>query len=111
MTLDTFENPYPNRRYEIEIYGEEFSAICPITKQPDFAKIKIRYIPDEQCVELKSLKMYLQSYRNQLVFHEAVVNKIADDLLASCDPWFLEIVGEFNIRGGLRPIVKVQHKK
>ena len=109
MSIETFENPYPNRKYEISWCYEEFTAICPLTRQPDYAKIMIRYIPTAKCLELKSFKIYLQSYRDKHIFNEEIINKIADDVIGVCEPFFLEIVGKFNIREGIRPIVKVRH--
>jgi 7-cyano-7-deazaguanine reductase len=110
-TLDTFPNPNPQRDYEISFEAPEFTCLCPMTGQPDFATIRIRYVPDAKCVELKSLKLYLWSYRDEGAFHEAVTNRIADDLLGALDPRFLEVEGDFYIRGGIRTRVKVEHRK
>ena len=107
--LETFPNPRPERPYLIEFDCPEFTCVCPKTGQPDFAQIKIRYAPDEQCVELKSLKIYLWSYRDVGAFHEAVTNKIADDLLSLTKPRFLEVKGIFNVRGGIYTNVTVRH--
>ena len=99
--LEIFDNPNPDRAYLIEMECPEFTCLCPNTGQPDFATIHIRYIPGERCIELKSLKLYLWSYRDEGAFHEAVVNKILDDLAAACDPRFMEVVGDFWVRGGI----------
>ena len=107
--LETFPNPNPERDYEISFEAPEFTCLCPMTGQPDFATIRIRYIPDETCVELKSLKLYLWSFRDEGTFHEAVTNRIANDIIAAIDPRFLEVEGDFYIRGGIKTKVKVQH--
>ncbi len=109
--LQTFPNPNRQRDYEIHFEAPEFTCLCPMTGQPDFATIRIRYIPDERCVELKSLKLYLWSFRDEGTFHEAVTNRIADDLIAALDPRFLEVEGDFYVRGGIKTKVKVEHRK
>jgi 7-cyano-7-deazaguanine reductase len=109
--LQTFPNPAPERDYGIDFEAPEFTCVCPMTGQPDFATIRIRYVPDERCVELKSLKLYLWSYRDEGAFHEAVTNRIADDLIAALDPRFLEVEGDFYVRGGIKTKVKVEHRK
>jgi 7-cyano-7-deazaguanine reductase len=109
--LETFSNPAPERDYEIHFEAPEFTCLCPMTGQPDFATIRIRYIPDERCVELKSLKLYLWSFRDEGTFHEAVTNRIADDLIAALDPRFIEVEGDFYVRGGIKTKVKVEHRK
>ncbi|HEX7420063.1 MAG TPA: preQ(1) synthase [Thermoanaerobaculia bacterium] len=109
--LETFPNSNPERDYEISFEAPEFTCLCPMTGQPDFATIRIRYIPDELCVELKSLKLYLWSFRDEGTFHEAVTNRIANDLIAALDPRFLEVEGDFYIRGGIKTKVMVQHHK
>ncbi len=109
--LDTFPNPNPERDYEIAFEAPEFTCLCPLTGQPDFATIRIRYVPDQTCVELKSLKLYLWSYRDQGAFHEAVTNRIANDLISAIDPRFMEVEGDFNVRGGISTKVKVTHDK
>jgi 7-cyano-7-deazaguanine reductase len=109
--LATFQNPNPERDYEIAFEAPEFTCLCPMTAQPDFATIRIRYVPDQKCVELKSLKLYLWSYRDQGTFHEAVTNKIANDLVAALDPRFLYVEGDFYVRGGIKTVVKVEHRK
>lgn len=99
--IETFSNQYAGREYEIEIVCPEFTSVCPKTGQPDFGEIRIVYVPRDQCIELKSLKIYLQSYRNQGIFYEHVVNKILDDLVASCQPRHCRVVGSFRPRGGI----------
>jgi len=109
--LATFPNPNPERDYEIAFEAPEFTCLCPMTAQPDFATIRIRYVPDRKCVELKSLKLYLWSYRNEGAFHEAVTNRIADDLIAALHPRSLTVEGDFYVRGGIKTVVKVEHRK
>ena len=105
--LETFLNPNPERDYEISFEAPEFTCLCPMTAQPDFATIRIRYVPDEKCVELKSLKLYLWSYRDEGTFHEAVTNRIADDLIAALQPRRLSVEGDFYVRGGIKTVVRV----
>jgi 7-cyano-7-deazaguanine reductase len=107
--LESFPNPAPERDYEIEFECPEFTCLCPKTGQPDFATIRIRYVPDETCVELKSLKLYLWSYRDEGHFHEAVTNRILDDLVAKIAPRSMEIEGDFMVRGGIHTVVRVSH--
>ncbi|GAB4157069.1 MAG: hypothetical protein Fur0037_25220 [Planctomycetota bacterium] len=109
--LDSFENPEPGRDYEIRIECPEFTCVCPRTGQPDFATIRIRYIPDRRCVELKSLKLYFWSYRQHGAFHEAVTNRICDDLVSLLDPRFLRVEAEFRVRGGICTTVVCEHGK
>jgi len=109
--LSTFPNPNPERDYEIAFEAPEFTCLCPMTSQPDFATIRIRYVPDQKCVELKSLKLYLWSYRDEGTFHEAVTNKIANDLIAALAPRYLYVEGDFFVRGGIKTVVKVEHRK
>jgi len=109
--LETFANPAPSRDYIIETETAEFTCLCPKTGQPDFADISIRYIPEKLCVELKSLKLYLWSFRNEGAFHEAVVNKILDDLIEAIKPRFMEVTGDFKIRGGICTRVKASSGK
>ena len=109
--FDTFPNPKPDRGYEIAFECPEFTCLCPMTGQPDFGTIRIRYVPNELCVELKSLKLYLWSYRNEGTFHEAVTNKILDDFVSAVRPRWVEIVGDFNVRGGIHTVVTVTHGK
>jgi 7-cyano-7-deazaguanine reductase len=107
--LETFPNPNPARPYEIAMECPEFTCLCPMTGQPDFATIRLRYVPAQRCVELKSLKLYLWSYRNEGAFHEAVTNKICDDLVAALDPRWIEVTGDFTVRGGIHTAVIVRH--
>jgi 7-cyano-7-deazaguanine reductase len=109
--LETFLNPNPKRDYEIQFECPEFTCLCPKTGQPDFATIRINYIPNKLCVELKSLKLYLWSYRNEGAFHEAVTNKILDDLVQVLKPRMMKVVGDFYVRGGIHTIVTATHKK
>ena len=110
-SLDTFPNPNPERDYEIRFECPEFTCLCPKTGQPDFATIRIRYIPDRLCVELKSLKLYLWSYRNEGAFHEAVTNAILNDLVSTIQPRWAEIEGDFFVRGGIHTVVTARHAK
>lgn len=103
--LELFPNPKIDRDYEIQMECPEFTCLCPRTGQPDFATVYVRYVPDELCIELKSLKLYLWSYRNEGAFHEAVINKILDDLSGACKPRFMEVTGNFLVRGGIHTIV------
>ncbi len=103
--LEVFPNPETGRNYTITMECPEFTCLCPRTGQPDFATIHIRYTPDELCIELKSLKLYLWSYRNEGSFHEALVNKILDDLSDACKPRFMEVIGDFYVRGGIHTTV------
>jgi 7-cyano-7-deazaguanine reductase len=107
--LDTFANPAPGRDYDISFDCPEFTCLCPLTGQPDFAHFHISYVPDRTCLELKSLKLYLWSYRDQGAFHEAVTNRICDDLVAACAPRMLEVVGEWFVRGGISTTVRATY--
>lgn len=109
--LEAFDNPYVNRDYQIHMEIPEFTCLCPKTGQPDFAKLILDYIPDKKCVELKSLKLYIWSYRDQGVFHEAVTNKIMDDLVALLKPRYLRLTSRFYVRGGIFTNVSVEHRK
>ncbi|MEO8392173.1 MAG: preQ(1) synthase [Chloroflexota bacterium] len=109
--LETFPNLNPERRYTVQLVCPEFTCVCPMTGQPDFATITIRYIPDQKIVESKSLKLYLWSYRNEGVFHEHVTNQILDDLVTALDPHFCEVIGAFGERGGIALTVEAQHTK
>ena len=104
-SLVTFDNPARGRDYEIVHVAPEFTSVCPITGQPDFGTITVRYVPDRACVELKSLKLYLFGFRDQCVFYEAVVNRILDDLVAACAPRSMEVRGDFRVRGGISSTV------
>ena len=103
--LETFPNPRPERDYLIQFDCPEFTCLCPLTGQPDFARIRIEYVPDQLCVELKSLKLYLWSYRDEGAFHEAVTNRILDDLCAATKPRRMKITGDFAVRGGITTTV------
>ena len=107
--LETFENPNPERDYEIEFDCPEFTCLCPLTGQPDFARFRIIYVPNQKCVELKSLKLYLWSYRNEGAFHEKVTNQVLTDLVAAVAPRWIEVKGEWFIRGGITTNVTVSH--
>ncbi|MFA5159018.1 MAG: preQ(1) synthase [Candidatus Omnitrophota bacterium] len=109
--LEIFKNPYSRRDYTIEIDCPEFTCLCPKTGQPDFATIRISYVPDEFCVELKSLKLYFWSYRNEGAFHEAVTNKILDDLVKAVRPRHMSIEADFFVRGGIHTIVSANYSK
>jgi 7-cyano-7-deazaguanine reductase len=110
-TLETFDNPRKDRDYKIQIECPEFTCLCPVTGQPDFATIRISYVPDLLCVELKSLKLYFWSYRDQGTFHEAVTNQILEDLLEALAPRQITVIGDFMVRGGLHTVVEVSHQK
>jgi len=109
LQIETFPNPFPKRDTNIEMECPEFTCLCPKTGQPDFATLNISYIPDKLCLELKSLKIYLVSYRNEGGFHEKVTNTILDDLIAACKPRMLKIVADFNVRGGIYTTVTVEY--
>ncbi len=108
--IETFDNPTPGRNYTIRIRTPEFTCLCPKTGQPDFATINIDYVPNLRCVELKSLKLYIWSYRDEGAFHEAVTNRILDDLVHACEPHFMRITAEFNVRGGVYTTVVAEHR-
>ncbi len=109
-SLELFDNPNPDRDYTIRVRIPEFTCLCPKTGQPDFATLYLDYVPDRRCIELKSLKIYIWSYRDQGAFHEAVTNKILDDLAAACAPRYMRITAEFNVRGGLYTNVVAEHR-
>ncbi len=109
--IETFANPQPGRSYTIRIEAPEFTCLCPKTGQPDFATFLIEYVPDAVCVELKSLKLYFWSYRDEGAFHEAVTNQVLDDLVAATLPNFMRIIAKFNVRGGLYTTVVVEYRK
>ncbi len=110
-TLETFPNPTPERDYTIHFSIPEFTCLCPKTGQPDFATLEIDYIPDALCVELKSLKLYIWSYRDKGAFHEAVTNRILADLSSATAPRFMRITAKFNVRGGIYTTIVAEHKK
>jgi 7-cyano-7-deazaguanine reductase len=103
--LATFPNPHPARAYDIDIVCPEFTSLCPITGQPDFGTIRISYQPGPRCLELKSLKLYIWSYRDEGAFYEDVVNRVLNDLVAACEPRAMTVCGEFNVRGGMSTTV------
>lgn len=123
--LETFPNPYPGRDYEIFLESPEFTSLCPVGGiesdaaelealrggAPDFATIRVTYVPDERCLELKSYKLYLWSFRNEGTFYERAVNRILDDLVEACAPRYMEVVGDFSVRGGIKSIVTASHGK
>jgi 7-cyano-7-deazaguanine reductase len=109
--LEIFKNPNPRRDYTIEMDCPEFTCLCPKTGQPDFATIHISYVPDEFCVELKSLKLYLWSYRNEGAFHEAVTNKILDDLVKAVKPRCMSIEADFFVRGGIHTVISADYSR
>ena len=110
-SLESFPNPNPDRDYTIRMRIPEFTCICPKTGQPDFATLHLEYVPDAVCVELKSLKLYVWSYRNEGAFHEAVTNRIVDDLVALMKPRFLRLTAEFYVRGGIYTTVVAEHRQ
>lgn len=109
--LETFENEYKDRDYVIEHTAPEFTSVCPKTGQPDFATIILEYIPNKLCIELKSYKIYLNSFRNDGIFYESVTNKILDDLVAVSKPRYMKITADFNARGGITSVVEVEYVK
>ncbi|MDX9754171.1 MAG: preQ(1) synthase, partial [bacterium] len=106
-----FENAYPDRDYTITINAYEFTSVCPKTGNPDFGTITIEYIPDDRCIELKSLKYYLFGYRNEGIFYEMVINRILDDLVEACDPRWIEVKGDFSVRGGIDTVITASYSK
>jgi 7-cyano-7-deazaguanine reductase len=108
-SVETFPNPKPDRPYEIRFECPEFTCVCPMTGQPDFATIRITYVPDQLCVELKSLKLYLWSFREEGTFHEAVTNRILDDLTGALSPRRMRVEGDFAVRGGIHTVVVAEH--
>jgi 7-cyano-7-deazaguanine reductase len=108
-TLETFPNPRPERDYEISIDCPEFTSVCPKTGLPDFGEIRITYVPDTACVELKSLKFYLIEYRNRGIFYESATNQILDDLVGALKPRRMTVVGDFSVRGGIKTVVTVSY--
>ena len=108
--LEVFKNSHPDRNYEIEIECPEFTCLCPKTGQPDFAEVEIRYTPDKMCIELKSLKLYLWSFRDEGAFHEKVINDILDDLVKVSSPRWMEVIGVFNVRGGIHTTVRASYE-
>lgn len=109
--LESFENRTLVRRYTIEFSCPEFTCVCPRSGFPDFATIKIKYVPHKSCVELKSLKLYINGFRDKKIFHEDVTNQILDDLVKLLDPWEIEVVGDFNVRGNIHTVITSKHSK
>jgi 7-cyano-7-deazaguanine reductase len=106
--IETFANPAPGRNYLIVHSTPEFTSVCPKTGQPDFAEIELSYIPAETCIELKSLKLYYYSFRNEGIYYEAVTNRLLDELSAACSPRWMRVVGRFNVRGGIGSVITVE---
>ena len=109
--LDTFAYEFPGREIKINFEIPEFTAICPFSDFPDFAIIRIEYVPNERCIELKSLKLYINSFRNVKIFHEHVINIILEDFVAACDPLTVEIEGDFHVRGNIKTVVRASYRK
>ena len=109
-TIETFSNPRPGRDYQIDIRCPEFTSVCPKTGLPDFGEIRISYIPDQRCIELKALKYYLIEFRNRGIFYENVTNQILDDLVAACQPRRMTVVGDFSVRGGIKTSVTATYE-
>ena len=107
--LETFENPEHSRRYEIDFSCPEWTALCPHSGFPDFGVIHIKYVPKDKCLELKSLKLYINSYRDISIYHEGAVNKILDDLVQACSPWTMEVTGDFNVRGNIKTVIRARY--
>lgn len=108
--LDTFAYEFPGKQIWVEFEMPEFTAICPFSDFPDFAVIRLRYVPNERCVELKSLKLYINSFRNIKIFHEHVINVILDDFVSACDPLKVEIEGDFHVRGNIKTVVRASYE-
>jgi 7-cyano-7-deazaguanine reductase len=111
LALETFEYKYPGKETRISFTCPEFTAICPFSDFPDFATIKIDYVPRERCIELKSLKLYINSYRSVKIFHEHAVNRILEDFVRACDPVSVEIEGDFNLRGNIKTVVRASYRR
>jgi 7-cyano-7-deazaguanine reductase len=109
--LDTFAYEYPGQRIEIQFTSAEFTAICPFSDFPDFATLHITYVPNQRCIELKSLKLYINSFRDVKIFHEHVVNQIRDDFVAACDPLEFSIEGDFHVRGNIKTVIRAHYKR
>ncbi len=109
--IECVPNPYTGREYKVEISIQEFTCVCPVTGQPDFAEIQVDYVPGERLIEFKSLKYYILAYRNVGIHHEAATNKILDDLVAVCAPQRMEVVGDFSVRGGIKAAVRVKYQQ
>ena len=111
VPLDTFAYKYPGKEIRIEFTCPEFTAICPFSDFPDFATIKLEYVPNELCVELKSLKLYINSFRAVKMFHEHVINRILDDFVRACDPLAVDIEGDFNVRGNIKTVIRASYRR
>ena len=111
VALDTFAYEFPGSEIKINFEITEFTAICPFSDFPDFATIRITYVPNERCIELKSLKLYINSFRNVKIFHEHVINVILEDCVAACDPLHVDIEGDFHVRGNIKTIVRASYRK
>jgi 7-cyano-7-deazaguanine reductase len=109
--LDTFEYKHKGKEISINFTCAEFTAICPFSDFPDFATIKIEYVPNELCIELKSLKLYINAYRDKKIFHEHVVNRIMDDFVQACDPLAVDIEGDFNVRGNIKTVIRASYRR
>jgi 7-cyano-7-deazaguanine reductase len=109
--LDTFEYKYRGKEIRISLTCPEFTAVCPFSDFPDFATIKIEYVPNALCIELKSLKLYINAFRDKKIFHEHVVNRILDDLVRACDPLTVDIEGDFNVRGNIKTVIRAAYRK
>jgi len=109
--LEVVPNPHPDRDYEISLEIPEFTCVCPRTGQPDFATIRVRYVPDRLLLELKAIKLYIWSYRNEGAFHEDVANRILNDFVAAAAPRWIEVIGDFTVRGGIKTVVRATHGK
>ena len=109
--IEVVPNPHPDRDYEVSLEIPEFTCLCPRTGQPDFATIRITYVPDQRLVELKSIKLYIWSYRNEGAFHEDVTNRIVNDVVAVAAPRWIEVIGDFSVRGGIKTVVRATHGK
>ncbi|MGD9562003.1 MAG: preQ(1) synthase [Pyrinomonadaceae bacterium] len=109
--LDTFRYEYPGKEIWVEFEMPEFTAICPFSDFPDFAVIRLKYVPNERCIELKSLKLYINSFRNIKIFHEHVINLILEDFVKACDPMKVEIEGDFHVRGNIKTVVRASYSK
>jgi 7-cyano-7-deazaguanine reductase len=107
--LESFDNPHPDRDYQIEHRATEFTSLCPVTGQPDFGQITVRYVAGESCVELRSLKLFLQSFRNDGIYYEDVTNRILNDLVKCCDPRWMQVTTKWTVRGGLQTTVVAEH--
>lgn len=108
--IEVFDNPHPGRDYVIEHVAEEFTSVCPMTGHPDYAKVVLRYVADARCIELKSLKLYYQSFRNRGIFYEDVTNEMLDHLVGACAPRWMEIETRWTGRGGIRSVIRARHE-